>query len=1291
VDQDVAGGEDPCVSRSGGRGDGRGAALPRARLLSNGSYTALLSGNGCGFARLGELALTAWSADPLADPAGHFVFVRDCGDGAVWSLGAEPAGGAPESYALLDAPGSFGIARIDRGIAARMEACIAPDLDVELRWIRLENRSDRLRVLEVTGDLEVVLAPPAAHSAHPAFAKLFVQTERLEDPAGLLARRRPRAAGEAAPCLVQALVGPGPLEVETDRARFLGRGHTRALPRALRSRDPLSGTTGSVLDPVFAARRRLSLAPRANAELCFVTGAAEVRAEAVALLRRALARPVAEHFAGAAERERGLRARLGITEVDADRLHALAAAVLCGRAPLGVSSEALARAAAPLAVLGACGLSADRPYAVVDADDPDRLAAALRARSYWAASGLSLPLLALAERSETLAGLERAEGPTLARLRRDVPATHLETIVAAAGLVVEGSPSLLSACFEEEPIVLRARAPEPPPAVDPPEATRPSNGALRFENGVGGFSADGREYVIRCGVGPEGLRLPPLPWTNVIANEGFGCIVSETGAGCTWSRNSREHRLTPWSNDPVLDPPGEALYLRDEDSGALWSPTPGPRPAPGSYETRHGLGYTCFHRAGEELEQETTVFVARHDPVKVVRVTLTHRGGARRRLALYAYQQLVLGSPPAPDARFIVSSLDSRGRLLRAENRLGGDFADGVAFAAAVTDPLDAGWSASADRAAFLGGGGVSAPELPGRGGPLDGRTGAGLAPCFAQRVELALAPGERRSVSFLLGETRSPDEAQALVARLRRPGAVDAALAEVRGFWADTVAGVQVETPSPGLDLMVNGWLPYQTLACRLWGRSAFYQSGGAFGYRDQLQDAAALVWLSPGLTRAQILLHAAHQFVEGDVLHWWHPAPMERGLRTRFSDDLAWLPFVVASYVAATGDTDVLAEPAPFLRARLLAPGEDEALLAPTRSGETADVYTHCCRALDRSLTRGAHGLPLMGTGDWNDGMNRVGREGRGESVWMGFFLHAVLGAFLPLCAGRNDRTRVERYGAYRRALEEALEDAGWDGSWYRRAYYDDGTPLGTRDADECRIDALAQAWAVLSGVAPRARAEQAMDAVEAQLVSEPDGLIRLLTPPFADTPEDPGYIKGYVKGVRENGGQYTHAACWVVAALAVLGRRERAARLLEMLSPISHTSRAEAVARYRLEPYVVAADVYGEPPHTGRGGWSWYTGSAGWLYRVALESVLGLGLEAGRVLSVRPCLPAAWPGFRATYRLPDGATRIALDVRSPSGGARVVAARLDGRSLPVGDGVARIPLPGDGAEHRAEVVLG
>ncbi len=1269
---------------------------PPARILANGRHRVLISSAGTGGSWHGGLALTLWRADPVEDADGFFVYLRDRDGGEIWSAGRRPLPDGAERVGASWRPGTMILERRQSGIETRLEICVPPDADCELRRLTVTNRSGRPRSLEVGTCVEVVLGDPAAHAAHPVFAKLFLETEHDARRRALLVRRRPRAAGEHHPWLAHALVDDsagGELEFETDRARLVGRRPAGGAPRALATDAPLPGATGAVIDPALCLRRRLELPAGGRARLTFLLGAAPERDGALALADRFGGEAaVAAAFDAAQAAAWAELAALALSEDEADLWQALGAAMLCGDPALRAAPEVIARARGePAAALAALGLSPRRAYAVLHADRPGGAAlraAMTRAHAYWRRLGLPLDLAIVIDEPD--GGAESGAGGPLQLRASDLAPDARDLLDASARLVVVDRLPVPGGAAAA-PSALPPRGPAPAAAAAGPPAAAPE--ALRFDNGHGGFNEAGDEYVIRLRPRPDGgLDVPPQPWINVIANERFGFLLSETGAGCTWCGNSREHRLTPWSNDPLRDPHGEALYLRDEDDGAMWSPLPGPIPGGEAYEMRHGFGYSlCLHESAG-LALETLLFAAPCDPVRCTVVRLTNRGSRPRALALYAYWRLVLGDAPDQSGRLVVTRGGGAPGTLLARNAGGGEFAGGAAFAAVIAPPEAGAVSATCDRAAFLGPGG--APERPAavaRGGDLDGRAGAGLDPCFAQRAPLILAPGATAEVVFLLGEESGDEAAETLIARLRRPAAVARAFVQAREGWRDLLGGVRIATPAPELDLMVNGWLPYQTLACRLWARSAFYQSGGAFGYRDQLQDAAALLPLRPELARAQIVLHAGHQFTEGDVLHWWHP-PGGRGLRTRFADDLLWLPLVAAEYVAATGDAGLLDEPAPLLQARALAPGEDEALLAPRPAGRSVSVYEHCCLALDRGLTAGAHGLPLFGGGDWNDGMNRVGREGRGESVWMGFFLHAVLDAFAPLCERRGDAERAARYRAWRERYRAALHEHAWDGGWYRRGWYDGGAALGSAAGDECRIDALAQAWAVISGAAPADRAAAALDAVERELISAPDRLIRLLAPPFDRTPHDPGYIKGYVPGVRENGGQYTHAALWVVKAMAHAGRRDRAAALLAMINPVNHARTPEQVARYRVEPYVVCADVYGAAPHVGRGGWTWYTGSSGWMFRVTLEDLLGLRIEEGARLRVRPRVPDDWPGFAVDYRLPGETTLYALRAANPGGrAARVVAAFLDGEPLLIEGGAAVVPLRRDGGRHEVTLTLG
>ncbi|MRW85753.1 glycosyl transferase [Pseudoduganella sp. FT26W] len=1261
--------------------------MRHAQLLSNGSFTTLLTGAGTGFSRVGDTMLSRWNGDRIEDAEGYFFYLRDAESGHYWSLGAQPCGADGTQRNAGGDAGSCWISVTADGIEARLEAAVDPQRDVEVRSILLSNLSDHARRIEVTSYLEVVLNRQAEEAGHPAFSKLFVQTEHDTGSDALLAHRRPRGEGEAGLWMVHAASGGDAAGFETDRTRFVGRGRDLRAPAGMDG--ALSGSAGNVLDPAFSLRRIVTLAPGGQARVVFALGAASSREQALALVSAAQGDGLPLLTAARAAGE-ALRQQIGLSVAQAEYCQRLAGALLYGQSMLRMPAAAAAVASAMIAgrtdvadMVGAAAhglpvihvlLWATRP------GDPD-IELMLHARRYWAALGVRLNVLLLGAQ-----GAWTTDDGLYIRDPADFATADLAHIELNALLVVrDGLPALDAS---------DGSASSAPTASDAAKAAGPAavggDVRLRFFNGNGGFTDAGDEYVIRMDWDAQrGLHRPPLAWTNAVSNEHFGFLVGDSGAGYTWSRNSRVHRLTPWYNDPVRDPHGEALYLRDEDSGEFWSPVPGPAPATAGYEAAHGFGYTRFRHISHELEQETTMFVPRHDPVKLVRVRVTNRGAATRRLSLFSYQRLVLGGTPADSSRFVVTEHDPAGVLL-ASNPLAGVFADGVTFAAALAAD-GATVHHSADRAAFIGLHGSTAQPAALAAPRLDGVSGAGLDPCAALQVVQELVPGATLACVFLLGETVERQAALDLVRRYAMPGAVQQAYDEITAFWRSTVGSVQVSTPVKAVDLMLNGWLAYQNLSCRIWGRSAFYQSGGALGYRDQLQDSSAMIYARPDLTRQQIRIHAAHQFVEGDVLHWWHTAPMEQGLRTRFSDDLLWLPYITAFYVHTTGDRSVLDEVEPFLKARLLEDGEDEVYLKPELSGASADIYEHCCRALDRSLTQGAHGLPLMGTGDWNDGMNRVGREGRGESVWMGFFLSRIIKDFLPICEQRGDHTRIAIYRAYHDHLDQALNADGWDGDWYRRAFYDNGAVIGSKDSDECQIDALAQAWAVISGAAPAQRASQALDAMERRLISEDDGLIRLLTPAFVNTPNDPGYIKGYVAGVRENGGQYTHAACWAVRAMAEAGRRDRAARLLEMISPVSHALDPAAVAVYQVEPYVIAADVYGEAPHVGRGGWTWYTGSSGWMFRVGLESVLGFSIEDGKHIVLAPRVPDDWPEFSIRYNAPNGGS-YEIVVRNPQGSAgQVVGVTLDGAALALQAGAARIPLARDGALHRIEVLLG
>jgi cellobiose phosphorylase len=1295
---------------------------PEIALLSNGSYGVMITSAGGGSSTWRDLDVTRWREDATRDCWGTFFYVRDLVDNTAWSAGAQPLVRPGDEIELEARADRVELRRRNGDIETHCAICVAPDADGELRVVTLINHGNRRRDLELTSYAEVCLNARRADQAHPAFAKLFLETEFDPRCGALIARRRPRAAKEWPLFAIHSSVSGDAshasdaneasgasgasgandhaVEYETDRARFLGRGRTPANPASQDSGSQLSGTTGPVLDPIFSLRRRVALEPGATARIAFVTGAADTRDSALAIAERfSTLESIDAAFAAATNRAAEELRELGIAPADVALFNQLAASVVYTgtdlRDPNAVSANRLGqRSLWPYAISGDLPIVLAR---VAHADDEAVVRELVRWRAWAVRRHLKLDLVILDERAPDRAEGLRQElrsgvtGDVLGKpggifhlTARQVPASDAVLLAAAARAVLGRGRGTLAEHFEHDATTVA----EPPELIVPNVVARtsarralPPNGSLRFWNGLGGFSQDGREYIIRIDrTSPAAATLPPAPWTNVLANPQFGCLVTEGGLGYTWSGNSQMNRLTPWSNDPVSDPPGEVLYLRDEDTGEFWTPTPLPLGPMGSVTISHGQGYTRYAHMSRDLVQDLLVFVPPDDPVKILRLTLRNDGDRPRRLSVTYYVEWVLGTVRENAPLQVVCDHEAEIDAVVARNAWAGDFSSKIAFLACGL-PVQ---SVTADRHEFLGEHGSTAAPAAMRRVRLPGGAEPGRDPCAAIRTELTVVAGETRDVVFVLGQAGDAEEMRRLIGEYTPPHRARPLLADVRERWDRHLDALQVATPDPAVDLMLNRWLLYQVLGCRVWARSAFYQSGGAYGFRDQLQDVMALVYGAPEEARAQILRAAARQFEEGDVQHWWHP-PSGVGVRTRMTDDLYFLPFVVHHYVVTTGDAGVLSEVVPFITAPLLREDQEEDFNSPAVSAQTATVYEHCLRALEHGYKLGVHGLPLMGTGDWNDGMNKVGAEGRGESVWNGWFFLTVLGAFAELaerCGKPDDagwcRERVEQ-------LRANIEANAWDGAWYLRAYFDDGTPLGSSRNDECQIDALPQTWAVISGAADPERARSAMDAVEERLVRADDTLIQLFDPPFDKGVLQPGYIKGYVPGIRENGGQYTHAATWVVLATALQGRGDRAMELWNLINPISHAMSAKAVQHYKVEPYVVCADVYGAPPHTGRGGWTWYTGSAGWLYRVAVEAMLGFQLR-GDTLRLAPCVPRSWPKFELRYRYRSSTYRIVVD-NSAGTGRGVRSIELDGQRMP--DDV--LPLNDDAKTHHAFVRLG
>ncbi len=1267
------------------------AASPRIHLQGNGKYSLMVTNSGGGYSRWNGLDVTRWRADSALDQGGSYLYIKDLASSNAWSATQQPVPGGADENLVRFSPDRAEFQRSISGIETLLSLTVADD-DVELRRLTVTNQTKRVRRLEITSYVELAMAPHAWDSAHPAFAKMFVQTERLNDV--LIARRRPREPGEAPIWTAHLVTGAtGQILHETDRAKFIGRGNTPARPDAIRA--GLSGTLGTVLDPIFSLSCQFELEPRGRKELTFLTIAAASRDELLVLVDK-YRRPetTSRAFEIAWTRSQlGFRYQ-GIGPAAAHRFQELAGYLLFPLARLRPPADRLTQNQLGQPGLWAHGISGDLPILAVTIADPRNLPLVrelLLAHTFWRLRGFEADLVILnqedasydrplhqklqqqIEAHSTETGIDRPGGVFL-RDWAAMPEANRQLVLASASVVLAASRGSLQQQLAAAP----GARPLPPPFSAAGGREEPSPPLpfleLPYFNGLGGFTPDGREY----GIYLRDQVCTPAPWVNVIANPGFGTIVSESGLGWTWRGNSQTNRLTPWHNDPVADPQSEVIYLRDDETGAIWTPTALPIRERDAYRARHGQGYTVFEHNSHAIEQELMVFVPvgqqSDDPVKLCRLRLRNCSSHVRRLTVTHFAEWLLGSSRERQAPHINVAFDAESGAMLARQTWTGDYPSSVAFTA--SSPRAA--SYSGDRVQFLGrAGSTSRPAALGRRN-LDNRAIPGLDPCGALQINVTIEPGKTQEIVFMLGQAGTLEDTRALIRRYSDPSAVEHALRRTHEWWDQTLGAIQVRTPVLSVDMLLNRWLQYQALSCRMWARSALYQSSGAFGFRDQLQDSMALVYAAPGLARRHILTAAARQFTQGDVQHWWH-AENGAGVRTRCSDDFLWLPAVVAHYVNITGDRGILDAEAPFLEGPELAPREHERMFTPAISSYTAPLWEHCSRALQRGWQLGPHNLPLFGNGDWNDGMNRVGIEGKGESVWLAWFLSSTLTAFSAVAGNRISEQLRQTWRKQARELASALSSSAWDGEWYLRGFFDDGSPLGSRVNAEARIDSIAQSWAVLSEFADPIRARRAMDSAQRLLVDEANKLVKLFAPPFDHSEPNPGYIMGYPPGLRENGGQYTHGSLWMAAAWARLGEGDRAVHLLTLMNPVEHSRDPQMAATYKGEPYVSPADVYTAPGRIGQSGWTWYTGSAAWMYRIWIENVLGFHISGDRV-TIAPVMPSNWQGFELRYRYRSATYQFEV-LRT---GASVPSIDLDGRTFDDNT----LELKDDGAVHRVIV---
>ncbi len=1241
---------------------------PEVQLLSNGSYHVMLTNAGGGYSRWKDIAITRWREDSTCDNWGSFCYIRDLDAGSFWSTSHQPTLKLADQYAAVFSQGRVEFRRVDNAIETHTEIIVSPEDDIEIRRIHIINRSRKKRKIDITSFAEVVLNAQNADTAHPAFSNLFVQTEILSQQHAIMATRRPRSHDEQPPWMLHMMkfnsTHTTDISYETDRDKFIGRGNSIADPKAMKVKEPLGNSQGSVLDPIVAVQYRMTLEPDDAIAIDIVTGIAKTKSECQGLIDRYQDPHLRDRaFELSWTHSQVVLRQINAAEGDEQLFGRLASSVIYSNPVLRAKQNILVRNQRGQSALWSYSISGDLPIVLVRVSDSSNMTLArqlVQAHAYWKLKGLAVDLVIINEDhtgyrqvlQDQIHGLIAAgigvngpgkQGGIFVRSSDQIPNEDWVLLQTVARVILSDTRGSLIDQVNKRGAIKTNIAYLDPTSVAIPIQIGTSNTGLSlrtdlvFFNGHGGFTKDGKEYVIYT----TKDKPTPLPWINVIANKNFGTIATESGPSYTWAENAHEYRLSPWHNDPVTGLSGEAFYIRDEESGYSWSPMPFPAQGKTPYITRHGFGYTVYEHLEDGIFTEVWVYVDLEASVKFTVIKIKNNSGRTRQLTATGYIEWVLSDLREKSVLHLVTEVDAATRAIVATNPYNAEFNSRAAFFDVDAEE----YTFTCDRTEFIGRNGtLEAPDALKRV-QLSGKYGAGLDACTAMQVPIELENGKEREIVFRMGAGRTIPEVKETIRKHRGRKVAQEALQNIHRFWNKTLGTIYIETPDAALNMLTNGWLVYQVLSSRLWGRSGFYQSGGAFGFRDQLQDVMALLHAKPELAREQIILAASRQFKDGDVQHWWHP-PIGRGVRTQCSDDFMWLPFVTSRYVIATGDVQILNEVVPFLEGRPLNANEESYYDLPGISEQRVSIYDHCKRAIHRGLMLyGEHGLPLIGSGDWNDGMNMVGIHGKGESTWLAFFFHDVLKRFESIAHVHNDVAFAEECASNARQLSKNINQHTWDGNWYVRAYYDDGTPLGSSANDECRIDSISQSWAVLSGAGEPERIVSAMNSVDQYLVRRNHKLIQLLDPPFNNSEKDPGYIKGYVPGVRENGGQYTHAAVWMVMAFAKLHDRQRTWELLNMINPVNHGKDATEIQVYKTEPYVMAADVYGVAPHESRGGWTWYTGSAGWMYQLIIESFIGLRRE-GDQLFFEPCLPKEWPAIKIHYRFKETVYYITID---------------------------------------------
>jgi len=1220
--------------------------IVNSNVISNDNYTILMTDKGTGYSKYNDILINKYKPT-LETAQGIFTYIKNVNSKRIWAVSAMNYLGNADKYEVSFMPDKNKISRQDGWIKSESVIGITPNDPVEIRDLNLKNTGGKEELLEITTYFEPVLSKKENDYAHPAFNNLFLNFEYLEDNEILIVKRKKREKNDKDIFMGVTLYTEneviGNLEFELDKEKFFGR-ENLSLPIAINNSKTFSNKANLVVSPIVAMKRTIKIKPKKEVSLSTIIAIGESKEEVIEKIEKYKnAEEIKKVFKLSKARVEEEIMYLGLNSKEVELAQKVMTYLLLENPQKRVNSL-IENKTYKKENLWKYGISGDLPiwlFIIKDESSIDELNKILKIYEYIRTKNINVDIVILNEEKYSYEQYLREEILNVIRNKHmeylinqkggifvinTAEKNEKEFLKFRANLYIENDINQTIKNFEEVYLSEIENLEDRKYQIDNTEYENEEEKKeeLLYDNEYGGFTKGGKTYKLK--VNSKG-KLPTV-WSHILANEKFGTLVTDNMGGFTWSKNSRLNKLTSWNNEQVTNIPSEIIYLVETDTDKVWSIGASPKADDENYHIEYGFGYAKYNHNSLGIKQEVNVCVPTNENVKINILKLENNIPKKRRLKIIYYIKPVLGEDETRTNLYIETNYDEQNNLIYAKNLYPEDFENSIMYVSS-SEKIK---SYTGDKKSFIGSGTIQNPEGI-KKVRLNNKGALGKQACICMEIEVELESYGTKEISIILGEENNITDVKNIVYKYSKLSNCRIDLENTKKTWNDLLSKIQVKTPVKSMDILLNGWLLYQTLACRMWAKSAFYQSGGAFGFRDQLQDTLALKYVNPDIMKTQILRAARHQFIEGDVEHWWHEETL-RGVRTRFSDDRLWLVYLVIEYINYTNDYTILDLEETYLKGRKLLESEDENydLHKPDEIKES--IYSHCVRAIEISLDFGENGLPKIGSGDWNDGLSTVGNKGKGESVWLGFFLYKILEDFIPICEKKEELDLANKYNKIKENLKKALNTNGWDGHWYKRAFTDEKQVLGSIENEECKIDGISQSWAVISGAGDNDKKYISMESLDNHLVDRENGIIKLLDPPFEKSSLEPGYIKAYLPGVRENGGQYTHGAIWAIIANCKLGFGTRSVEYFRIINPIEHSKTKELANKYKVEPYVVSADIYGANNLVGRGGWTWYTGSSSWFYIAGIEYILGFKINHG-YLEINPCVPTEWKEYEIDYK--------------------------------------------------------